>query len=80
MLGGWQQPSRKIDKDHNLTNESWNKPLFVDYFTRSCRCQRHSIYDANCAMINNERTTSRVGVDNAGGNSILVHSLPYKQY
>jgi hypothetical protein len=33
MLGGWQQPSRKIDKDHNLADESWNKPLFVDYFT-----------------------------------------------
>ena len=46
MLVSWQQPSRRIDSDHNLANESWNKPLFVDYFTRSCRCQRHSIYDA----------------------------------
>ena len=33
LLGGWLQPSRKIDKDHNLANENWNKPLFVDYFT-----------------------------------------------
>jgi len=46
MLVSWQQPLRKIDSDHNLADESWNKPLFVDYFTRSCRCQRHSIYDA----------------------------------
>ena len=37
---------RKIDNDRNLADESWNKLLFVDYFTRSCRCQRHSIYDA----------------------------------